>query len=353
MDALTLELQLVVDKLYMECPYYGSRRVMFHLRREGYAVGRAKARSLMSAVGWRTVHPGPRTTKAQPGHKIYPYLLRGLGAILPGEVICADITYIPVRGGFFYLVAIMDWASRFVLSWELDNTMEVGFCVSAVEEALRLYGAPLISNTDQGSQFTSDAFTRPLLDAGVRISMDGKGRWMDNRFIERLWRSLKYEAVYLEELCGGQHARRVIGAWLDHYNHRRPHLAFAGKTPPKYTSPGGRFTYRSPPADLPRFAVPCAPVATRQRATGGTNPCRWLTISSMMPVRARVKKLLDNSVVCCRAPELTTTFAHSWALNNISRSPKVVQNSAHSGGCGNVPKPDTLSALKPDISICS
>ena len=149
----------------------------------------------------------------------------------PGEVICADITYIPVRGGFFYLVAIMDWASRFVLSWELDNTMEVGFCMSAVEEALRRYGAPLISNTDQGSQFTSDAFTRPMLDAGVRISMDGKGRWMDNRFIERLWRSLKYEAVYLEELCGGHHARRVIGAWLDHYNHRRPHLAFAGKTP--------------------------------------------------------------------------------------------------------------------------
>ena len=197
MDALTLELQLVVDKLYMECPYYGSRRVMFHLRREGYAVGRTKARSLMAAVGWRTVHPGPRTTKPQPGHKIYPYLLRDLGEIRPGEVICADITYIPVRGGFFYLVAIMDWASRFVLSWELDNTMEVGFCVSAVEEALRRYGAPLISNTDQGSQFTSDAFTRPLLDAGVRISMDGKGRWMDNRFIERLWRSLKYEAFTL------------------------------------------------------------------------------------------------------------------------------------------------------------
>ena len=230
-DALTLELQLVVDKLYMECPYYGSRRVMFHLRREGYAVGRTKARSLMAAVGWRTVHPGPRTTKPQPGHKIYPYLLGDLGEIRPGEVICADITYIPVRGGFFYLVALMDWASRFVLSWELDNTMEVGFCVSAVGEALRRYGAPLISNTDQGSQFTSDAFTRLLLEAGVRISMDGKGRWMDNRFIERLWRSLKYEAVYLEELCGGHHARRVIGAWLDHYNHRRPHLAFAGKTP--------------------------------------------------------------------------------------------------------------------------
>ena len=151
-DAETLKLQLVVDKLYLRCPYYGSRRVMFHLRREGYAVGRDKARSLMAAVGWRTIHPGPRTTKPQPGHRIYPYLLADLEDIRPGEVICADITYIPARGGFFYLVAVMDWASRFVLSWELDNTMEVGFCVSAVEEALRRYGAPLISNTDQGSR---------------------------------------------------------------------------------------------------------------------------------------------------------------------------------------------------------
>ena len=230
-DACTLALQLVVDKLYMEFPYYGTRRVMLHLRREGHALGRDKARSLMAAVGWRTIHPGPRTTKPQPGHRIYPYLLRDMDAIRPGEVWCADITYIPVRGGFFYLVAVMDWASRFVLSWELDNTMEVGFCVSAMEEALRRHGAPSISNTDQGSQFTSEAFVRPLLDAGVRISMDGKGRWMDNRFVERLWRSLKYEAVYLEEILGGHHARRLIGSWVDHYNHRRPHLAFGGRTP--------------------------------------------------------------------------------------------------------------------------
>ena len=168
-DARTLALQLVVDKLYMEFPYYGTRRVMLHLRREGHAVGRDKARSLMAAVGWRTIHPGPRPTKPQPGHRIYPYLLRDMDVIRPGEVWCADITYIPVRGGFFYLVAVMDWASRFVLSWELDNTMEVGFCVSAMEEALRSHDAPSISNTDQGSQFTSEAFVRPLLDAGVRI----------------------------------------------------------------------------------------------------------------------------------------------------------------------------------------
>ena len=174
-DAQTLALQLAVDKLYMEFPCYGTRRVMLHLRRQGHAVGRDRARSLMAAVGWRTIHPGPRTTKPQPGHRIYPYLLRGLDAIRPGEVWCADITYIPVRGGFFYLVAVMDWASRFVLSWEMDNTMEVGFCVSAMAEALRRHEAPSISNTDQGSQFTSEAYVRPLLDAGVRISMDGKG----------------------------------------------------------------------------------------------------------------------------------------------------------------------------------
>ena len=230
-DARRLLLQVLVDKLYMECPYYGTRRVSLHLKREGHDVGRDLARSLMAAVNWRTVHPGPRTSKPQPGHRIYPYLLDGLEHIAPGEVICADITYIPVRGGFLYLVATMDWASRFVLSWELDNTLEVGFCVGALEEALGRYGAPCISNTDQGSQFTSEAYLRPLLEAGVRISMDGRGRWIDNRFIERLWRSLKYEAVYLVELTGGHHARRVIAGWMEHYNHRRPHFGLDGRTP--------------------------------------------------------------------------------------------------------------------------
>ena len=230
-DERRLALQLLVDRLYMEFPYYGTRRVSLHLQREGHEVGRDLARSLMTAVNWRTVYPGPRTSKPQPGHRIYPYLLGDVEQILPGEVICADITYIPVRGGYLYLVAIMDWGSRFVLAWELDNTLEVGFCVSALTEALERHGAPLISNTDQGSQFTSEAWLSVLENAGVRISMDGRGRWIDNRFIERLWRSLKYEAVYLEELVGGHHARGVIASWLDHYNHRRPHLALGGRTP--------------------------------------------------------------------------------------------------------------------------
>ena len=231
-DGRRLELLSRVDRPCMEFPHCGTRRASLHLRREGRDAGRDLARRLMAAVNWRTVHPGPRTSKPQSGRRIHPCLLGGLDHILPGEAVCADITCIPVRGGHLYLVAIMDWASRFVLSWELDNTLEVGFCVSALEEALERHGAPLISNTDQGSsQFTSEACLRPLLAAGVRISMDGRGRWIDNRFIERLWRSLKYEAVYLEELVGGHHARRVIASWLDHYNHRRPHLALEARAP--------------------------------------------------------------------------------------------------------------------------
>ncbi len=230
-DAETLKLLSLVDRLYMECPCYGTRRVSWHLQRLGHDVGRDRARSLMAAVNWRTVHPGPRTSKPGAGHKVYPYLLGGMKDIAPGQVVCADITYIPVRGGHLYLVAVMDWSSRLVLSWELDNTMEAGFCVSALREALERHGTPEISNTDQGSQFTCEAYLGVLRAAGVRISMDGRGRWIDNRFIERLWRSLKYEAVYLEELTGGHHARRVIAGWIDHYNHRRPHMALDGRTP--------------------------------------------------------------------------------------------------------------------------
>ena len=243
--AETLMLQSLVDRLYMDCPYYGTRRVSWHLRRLGHEVGRDRARSLMAAVNWRTVHPGPRTSNPGAGHAVYPYLLGDMEHIAPGQVICSDITYIPVRGGYLYLVAIMDWSSRFVLSWELDNTLEAGFCVSALKEALERHGTPEISNTDQGSQFTGEAYLGVLRGAGVKISMDGRGRWIDNRFIERLWRSLKYEAVYLEELEGGHRARHVIARWLDHYNHRRPHMAFNGRTPAEVyygdaESPAGR-----------------------------------------------------------------------------------------------------------------
>jgi putative transposase len=182
-------------------------------------------------MGLAAIYQAPKTSTPHPAHRIYPYLLKGLAIDRPNRVWCADITYIPVQRGFLYLVAIMDWATRHVLSWRLSNTMDARFCVDALEEALDRYGRPEIFNTDQGSQFTSLDFTGVLKDAGVAISMDGRGRYMDNIFIERLWRSLKYEAVYLHELTDGFRADRVIREWMDFYNTERPHSALAGQTP--------------------------------------------------------------------------------------------------------------------------
>ena len=220
-----------IDELYTAHPFYGSRQMSRHLRREGYPAGRDKVRRLMRKMGLEAVYCRPRTSQPDPAHRVYPYLLRNLVIERPQQVWCTDITYIPMPRGFLYLVAVMDWFSRAVLSWELSNTLETEFCLQAVEEALERFGAPQIFNSDQGSQFTAQAFTGCLEAAGVRVSMDGRGRWMDNVFIERLWRSLKYEAVYLQELADGFAARAVIGDWLDFYNHRRPHSALAGRTP--------------------------------------------------------------------------------------------------------------------------
>jgi len=220
-----------IDELYTQYPFYGSRQMSRHLQREGLPVGRAKVRRLMRLMGLEAVYCRPRTSQPEPGHRVYPYLLRNLAVERPQQVWCADITYLPLQHGFVYLVAVMDWYSRAVLSWELSNTLDTEFCLLAVEEALEQYAAPEIFNTDQGSQFTSQAFTGCLQEAGVRVSMDGRGRWMDNVFIERLWRSLKYEAVYLQELADGFAAREVVGAWLEFYNHVRPHSAGGGQTP--------------------------------------------------------------------------------------------------------------------------
>ena len=188
-----------------------------------------RVRRLMRLMGLSAVQPPPRTSSPAPGHRVYPYLLGGVDVVEPDQAWCADITYIPVMSGFFYLVAVMDWATRRVLSWRLSNTMEVGFCLGALEDALRT-GTPEIFNTDQGSQFTSLAFTQRVLSSGARMSMDGRGRFMDNIFIERLWRSLKYEAVYLHELEDGHHAREVVGSWIEFYNHARPDSSL-GRTP--------------------------------------------------------------------------------------------------------------------------
>jgi putative transposase len=220
-----------IDELFMKYPFYGSRQMVRQLRRESVRVGRHRVRRLMRLMGLAAIYQAPRTSAPHPAHRIYPYLLKGLAIDRPNQVWCADITYIPVQRGFLYLVAIMDWATRHVLSWRLSNTMDARFCVEALEEALARYGKPEIFNTDQGSQFTSLDFTNVLKDAGVAISMDGRGRYMDNIFIERLWRSLKYEAVYLHELTDGFKAERVIRDWIGFYNTERPHSSLAGQTP--------------------------------------------------------------------------------------------------------------------------
>jgi len=230
-SAENLTLMRRLDELYLKYPFYGSRQMARHLRREGWTVGRHRVRRLMRLMGLEAIYRAPRTSDPHPEHRVYPYRLKGLAIARPDHVWCADISYIPVQRGFLYLVAIMDWASRHVLAWRLSNTLDASFCVEALEEAMACYGKPEIFNTDQGSQFTSLDFTGVLKDAGVAISMDGRGRCMDNIFIERLWRSLKYEAVYLHELADGFAARRVIGDWIAFYNAERPHSALAGRTP--------------------------------------------------------------------------------------------------------------------------
>jgi putative transposase len=201
------------------------------LRRQGHAAGRHRVRRLMRKMRLVPIYQPPRTSQPHPQHKVYPYLLKGLEITRPNHVWCTDITYIPMRRGFLYLVAIMDWATRKVLAWRLSNTMEADFCVEALREAMDRHGKPEIFNTDQGSQFTSLEFTQVLKDAEVKISMDGRGCWIDNRFIERLWRSLKYECVYLQAFETGSEARHGIDAWINYYNEERPHSGVGGLTP--------------------------------------------------------------------------------------------------------------------------
>ena len=239
-DPDQLALMRRMDELYTAHPFYGTRQMSRHLQREGYPAGRDKVRRLMRKMGLEAVYCKPRTSQPDPEHRVYPYLLRNLAIERPHQAWCADITYIPMQRGFLYLVAVMDWFSRAVLSWALSNTLDTEFCLLAVEEALEGFGPPEIFNTDQGRQFTSRAFTGCLEAAGVRVSLDGRGRWMDNVFIERLWRSLKYEAVYLQEMPDGFAARAVIGDWLAFYNRTRPHSALAGRTPWEMLPAGSR-----------------------------------------------------------------------------------------------------------------
>jgi len=226
-----LRLMQRIDELYLATPFYGSRRMVAALRRDGWSVNRKRVRRLMRVMRIEAIYQKPNTSRRHPDHVVYPYLLRGLVIDRPNQVWCADITYIPMAKGFVYLVAVMDWFSRRVLAWRLSAGMDTGFCVEALQEALDRYGSPEIFNTDQGVQFTSAEFTGVLTASGVRISMDGKGCYLDNIFIERLWRSLKYEDVYIKAYASVREARRGIGSWLTFYNDRRLHQALGYRTP--------------------------------------------------------------------------------------------------------------------------
>jgi putative transposase len=230
-NELNLQLMRLIDEQFLEAPYYGARQMARYLRRKGYWVNRKRVRRLMQKMGLMAIYQKPNTSKPHPEHTIYPYLLRGIEIQEPNQVWCADLTYIPMRKGFLYLVAVMDWYSRRVLSWRLSNTLDADFCVEALKEALCKYGKPAIFNTDQGSQFTSTSFTQELRDAGVQISMDSKGRWMDNIMIERLWRSLKYECIYLHAFETGSEVKKGIDKWMRQYNEERPHSSLEDRTP--------------------------------------------------------------------------------------------------------------------------
>ena len=220
-----------LDRLHLEFPFAGSRMLKGLLAAEGYKIGRRHVKTLMQRMGIEALYRRPRTTKPEPGHKIYPYLLRAVEITQPNQVWAMDITYIPMARGFVYLAVVLDWFSRRVLSWRVSITMEAAFCIEALEDALARHGRPGIFNTDQGSQFTGAAFTSVLIENGIAISMDGKGAWRDNVFIERLWRSVKYEEVYLKAYDTAYEARTSIGRYLDFYNRRRPHSSLDGVTP--------------------------------------------------------------------------------------------------------------------------
>jgi len=220
-----------MDELHLEFPFAGSRMLRDLLNKEGVEIGRRHVATLMRRMGIEALYRKPNTSKRTPGHKIYPYLLRGLTIDRPNQVWAMDITYVPMARGFVYLAAVVDWCSRRVLAWRLSITMEAAFCVEALEEALARHGRPEIFNTDQGSQFTDGDFTKVLIDAGVAISMDGKGSWRDNVVVERLWRSIKYEEIYLKAYDTVSEARVSIGRYLDFYNGRRPHSRLDRLTP--------------------------------------------------------------------------------------------------------------------------
>jgi putative transposase len=287
-----LRLMELIDRQYLARPFYGSRRMAAWLATQGFPVNRKRVQRLMRLMGLVAIYQRPNTSKAAPEHAKYPYLLGGLTIDRANQVWCSDITYIPLARGFIYLVAIMDWHSRAVLAWRISNTLHADFCVDALEEALRRFGRPEIFNTDQGSQFTSTDFTGVLKAHGIRISMDGKGRCMDNIFVERLWRSLKYEDIYLHAYASVAEARAGIAAWLHFYNEERLHQAHGYRTP--------RQIYEEQcPWTSGRSAAPNGSASPASRARSGTG--EMLTFAPMTTGISNNKDLeIENIAVTLR-----------------------------------------------------
>jgi putative transposase len=281
-SAEDLAIMGLIDRQYLARPYYGSRRMAAWLATQGHIVNRKRVQRLMRVLALVAIYQRPSTSKPAPENRVYPYLLGGLAIRRVNQVWCADITYIPMAKGFLYLVVIMDWVSRAVLAWQLSNTLDAAFCVEALEEALSKFGRPEIFNTDQGSQFTSDDFTGTLKEHAITISMDGKGRCMDNVFVERLWRSLKYEEVYLNAYATVAEAKAGIGAWLDFYNEERPHQSLSYRTPRQIYQEGLWICGRS--------ALPtgCASPASRASSESGE-----MLAFAHIPTGSTARKELD------------------------------------------------------------
>ena len=230
-SATDLRLMRVIDELYLLYPYYGSRQMLRTLRRQGYTINRKRVRRLMLEMGLEAIYQKPNLSRANVQHRIYPYLLRNLRVTRPNQVFATDVTYVPIQGGHIYLCAVIDWYSRAVLAWELSNTLDATFCANAMQRAIAEHGVPDIVNTDQGCQFTSEEFTGPLLKLGIRLSMDGKGRCLDNVFVERLWRTVKYEEIYLKSYRSQIEAYANLETYFQFYNEDRPHSAFGDAKP--------------------------------------------------------------------------------------------------------------------------
>ena len=298
-------IMVLIDRQYLARPYYGSRRMTAWLATQGHVVNRKRVQRLMRLMALVAIYQRPSTSKAAAAHKVYPYLLGGITIERVNQVWCSDVTYIPMAKGFLYLVVIMDWVSRAVLAWRLSNTLGAEFCVEALDEALSRYGRPEIFNTDQGSQFTSDDFTGTLKRHGITISMDGKGRCMDNIFVERLWRSLKYEEVYLNAYATVAEAKTGIGAWLSFYNDERQHQSLGYRTPRQIYEEGLWICGRS-----------ASPTGSASPASRASSESREMLAFAHIPTGATANKGIDVN------DSKNSTAVPASALNTLGADPK-------------------------------